>query len=654
MSKLLRFSTLLLLAMVCNFALAGGKATMTVSGQTYDLSEEVAISFGELPAGTTFSYTCSEEDTKTVTFQIYDVTAQSILKSVTSKQDQNGLAGEVVFELPIKYALAQGHQYEAQFKEFASMSTLNKTPVAEHNYKFDGTADVAVYSTVKVASVMPTTNEVITRADEVVYIQFTEAIASLRVRAIKGQMDFAWVDAADITTADNILWTIKLNKNYFSQGSLNLSFYATDKEGNHVTDEQNGVGSPESCYVNYGWTSSVGLPTPKMAQDGKTFSSLAGVTFTYQGIGLNLDMATATWDQITVEKDGDALEMKITENLFAVSGDASVGGTQLDLTFPEPIKYNGKYTVKLPAFAFMLGHDQSNFYSGEATYTFTIEGGEDLPVAGPAIVANITKTSWATIGTQYGETIGTVSMTGTDAFDHIEAEIRCVEDADQYITFANVNTNGGSLICYAPEGSLYHLNKGYHYLLIVKGFDVPYYGVAPVATDTIAFVGEGKEPTTYSDIVISEVHLKPNTMMVNGYDINGSTFDVTFSAPVSRVQAWWAKGFEGSERFTAEKKTEDGLTWTIIMSEDAATTEGSVNVMITAWDKNGVQVKGETGDHAFAYNLFISSSDPTGILTLAKAEAQGRIFTLAGIRIQAAQMKKGVTYIVNGKKVVLK
>lgn len=625
-------------------------AVLTVAGQDYTLSTEDATEFGKLPAGSVFSYTLTQEDTKTVAFQIYDVTAQSILKSVVTKQSFTD--GVATFELPLEYALASGHQYEAQFKEYNSMSTINKVPTAENNFKFSGTADVAVYSTVQVVNVTPGTGTAINDPNQTVSITFSEAIASLSVKAVLGQMASTNVPASAITTEDNITWTVQLSEYYFTEGSLSLNFYAIDNEGNRVTDPNDGVGSPETCYLQYGWASTYGLPTPTLVQNGKTYEqSVSVLNFKYDGIGLNQNNLNATWSQIVIEKDGEPMDITITEDMFSVLGDESVGGTQLNLTLPTPLEYNGVYTVKVPAYAFMLGHDNSNFLSGNAEYKFTITNGLE---AGPTIALNITKTSWAIIGAQNGETIGTVSMEGAEAFDHIEAEIRCVEDPDQYITFANTNVNGGDLVCYAWEGGHYDLNMGYHYILTVKGFDVPYYGVKPVAETTYEFVGTGKVAEKLNmNLDIANVDLKEDWLMLNAYELNGTTFDVTFTEPVSVVKTWMALGQDGTQNITATKKSEDGTVWTINMPEDITTWEGAVNVMIQAWDAEGVQAKAWNGDHAFGLNLIVTNSTPddADAIMAVGATANKVVYTLGGVRINAKDMVKGQTYIVNGVKV---
>ncbi len=218
---------------------------------------------------------------------------------------------------------------------------------------------------------------------------------------------------------------------------------------------------------------------------------------------------------------------------------------------------------------------------------------------------NIKKTDWSRIGNQNGEVIGTVSSS-MDPFDHYEFEIRCEEDPDIFISFNNLLAQSGNIVCTTWEGGHHDLYNGYHYVLTIKAFDVPYYDAKPVATDSYSFVGTGIKAPVYSNITLTNVSLKPNKLLVNGYDINGTTFDVTFSAPVSKVKPWWAEGFDGAKDFTAQKKDDEGLVWTISMPEEVLDEEGSINVMITAWDLKDVQVKGEDGDHAFALNLIVT------------------------------------------------
>lgn len=372
MKALKVFITMLMLGAAVN--INAQSCTMTIKGVLNVLSETKVYQIDEVPKGTTFVYATENEYTKTVSFQIYDVTAGEILKSPSISQTITN--GRVTFELALGYQLAKGHTFEAQFKEYTTMSTLNKVPVAEHNYKFGGTADVAVFSDVKVVSVTPSTDEFIKSLNTPITITFSRAIASLKAKAVLGQMSSTNIAESDITTSDNITWTIKLNSSYVSGGYLSLNIYADDTDGHRVTDERDGVGTPETGYLSYSWATTMNLPTPTLEQNNKTYTSVPSLTFKYEGIGLNQDKSSATWQNIVIRRDDATLDLNITEDMFSVSGDESVGGTMLTLTLPEPLTYNGTYTVLLPALAFVLGHDNSNDFNGAVTFTFTIAGGQ--------------------------------------------------------------------------------------------------------------------------------------------------------------------------------------------------------------------------------------------------------------------------------------
>lgn len=646
MKKYLHTVLTTLLLLFATDALAQ-QATVTIpSKDALALSEETPVALGKLPDGSTFTYLVSQEGTKTVTFEIVDVTDGKTLKSVTSQQNSAGfaVAEAVNFSLAIDYNLAKGHSYEARFKEYASMSTLGKTPTAAHNFLMDGTANVAVYSNIKVVSISPSSN-VDVELDTPIIITFSAPVASLKVVAVIGQMMALNVSSDHISTSDNTTWQVTLEESYFSEGAISLNFIAADSNGNRVTDDNNGVGLPESCYIQYGWASTIGLPTPKLVQDGKSYTEALSVfNFMYDGIGLNQDNLTATWKNIAIARNGQDLGIEMTEDMFKVLGDESVGGTQLNLTLKEALKYNGEYTLTLPARAFVLGHDNANSFNGPMTYSFTLTGLEDKPE--PAITINLTKTSWGQVGSDNGETLGTATLVNSEKFDHFEFEIRCEEDPDQYITIASSMSNPGDIVCYDPR----KLYSGYHYTLVVKAFDVPYYGVAPIAVEEYAFVGQGPAAPVYADITIESTTLKLDEF--GAYICDAPTFDVTFSAPVARARAWNAAGFDGSTPLDIVQKDAEGLVWTVTLPDVAlgdASDARSCNVNITAWDADDHQIKGTNGDHSIAYSIVIV--EPTAIAAVQTDAHNAPAFTTTGQR--AGRHTKGIV-IRNGKKYIQK
>lgn len=273
---------------------------------------------------------------------------------------------------------------------------------------------------------------------------------------------------------------------------------------------------------------------------------------------------------------------------------------------------------------------------------------------------NITKNSWATIGAENGEVVGTVELKNSNKFDHFEAAIRCTEDPDQYITFADCMVNGGQLVCYAWEGGHYTLNKGYHYTLTVEAYDEPYYGILPVATATYNFVGTGAEATKYCDITITNVGLTPNSLLINGYNYNGD-FDVTFSAPVARVESWWAMGQEGTKRLSATKKSKDGTVWTINLGSALEDIEGAANIQITAWNAEGLQIQGEGGDHSFALNIIVSGGEDDPVTAIATIHAainagEAQIYSVNGTKLDKLQRGINIVRYANGiiRKILVK
>lgn len=283
-------------------------------------------------------------------------------------------------------------------------------------------------------------------------------------------------------------------------------------------------------------------------------------------------------------------------------------------------------------------------YNG-AQYTTTDNSQKEVN-----ITLDITKTDWATIGSENGEVIGTVTS-DAETFDHYDFSIKCAEDPDMFISFADLTKVSGDIKCYAWEGGAYDLYNGYHYTITVNAYDVPYFNAVPVATTKYEFVGTGKTPTVYNNnITINNVSLKADDLVFNGYVADGNTFDVTFSEPITEIKAWAALGFDGSANMTAVKKSDDGTVWTLTLPSSVISDEGAVNVMIQAWDVNNVMAKGENGDHAFGLNIIFTAVTPSSINGIAISKNNNNAYSISGSKVNA--MKKGSVYVVDGKKVV--
>lgn len=347
-------------------------ASITIDGEVIKLSETEAVELAAYPEGATFTIDLADESIKKVTYEIIDHTTGEILKSIADlTKDQNGKWSAV---MPRTYEFAAGHVYYIHVVARDGMSSFTSQVLHEYNFLVNGTSDVAVYSTVKVASITPDTDEIIRTATPVITISFTEPVASVSATAVLGQMSSMALAPSCITTADHQTWDIAVPAGVISGGALSLNIVAIDNAGNRVTDAENGVGLPENCYLQYGWLSTIGLPTPQLAENNATVTVIDALHFEYEGIGLNQDNLTATWKQITITRNGEPVALELTENMFAAAGDASVGATELVLTLDEPLTEAGTYVITVPALAFMLGHDNANFYSGDCQFTVYVSG----------------------------------------------------------------------------------------------------------------------------------------------------------------------------------------------------------------------------------------------------------------------------------------
>lgn len=347
-------------------------ASVTIDGEVIKLSETEAVELAAYPEGATFTIALADEAIKKVTYEIIDHTSGEILKSIADLN--KGDEGKWTAVMPRTYEFAAGHVYYIHVVARDGMSSFTSNVLHEYNFLVNGTSDVAVYSTVKVASINPDTDEIIRVDAPVISISFTEPIASVSATAVLGQMSSMALAPSCITTTDNQTWEIAVPAGVISGGALSLNIVAIDNAGNRVTDAENGVGLPENCYLQYGWLSTIGLPVPELVEDGQTFTVIDALHFAYEGIGLNQDNLTATWKQISITRNGEPVAIELTENMFAAAGDASVGATELVLTLAEPLTEAGTYVITVPALAFMLGHDNANFYSGDCQFTVYVSG----------------------------------------------------------------------------------------------------------------------------------------------------------------------------------------------------------------------------------------------------------------------------------------
>ena len=308
-----------------------------------------------------------------------------------------------------------------------------------------------------------------------------------------------------------------------------------------------------------------------------------------------------------VDANGNATKFMFSDNFSDAVEGVKVGGGSIT----EP----GTYTLTIPANTFTSFSDNSA--NAEMSFSWTIASA----ATSSEIELNITKKDWATIGNENGEVIGTVNSS-IDPFDHYEAEIRCKEDADQYISFANIYKIKGDITCYSFEGGHYDLNEGYHYTLTVKAFDVPYYGAKPVATTTYEFVGTGVKAASFADVTAT-IDLAKNAQGL-GYDLSeNGIIGVQFSAPVKNASAWVAMGFDGSRKLSITPADSEGKKWTIDASSFIGD-EGSFDLHVTAYDiASGLQIRGLDADHSFYFSVVTAISVPVSTKIIVGGEEIG-------------------------------
>lgn len=140
----------------------------------------------------------------------------------------------------------------------------------------------------------------------------------------------------------------------------------------------------------------------------------------------------------------------------------------------------------------LTAHDVINIesltilYNGEDVAAIPEKKSDEI-----VINVDITKNDWAKIGSTVGEAIGTVSSNMPN-FDHYRFSISSEEDPDNFISFGDLRSVEGKIVCTSPNNEGYDLYDGKNYTLTINAYDVPTYDAEPVCTHTFNFVGSGK------------------------------------------------------------------------------------------------------------------------------------------------------------------
>lgn len=232
--------------------------------------------------------------------------------------------------------------------------------------------------------------------------------------------------------------------------------------------------------------------------------------------------------------------------------------------------------------------------------------------------------------------------------------IRCEQDADFFhggsCAAAQAGAGTYDIIAFTPSALPIELNGGYVYTFEFQTCEFGWDGYKTVGTFQVT--GAGAAAEQFSDIEC--LGLQDITQGVYGYPFRNQ-YTVTFSAPVTDVQAWVPMGLEGTQHLTVTKADNEGLAWNIDCSPMAGT-EGGFELHVSARDAaTGLRLKGDAGDMAFAFGIFVSESipdDDTSIESVIAAQKGAASYNLNGAKAQ--EMEQGQIYIQNNKKLIIK
>lgn len=355
------------------------KATITIGEDVIELSETEAVDMATYPEGAIIKYYNDDEAIKKAVYEIVDVTKNEILKSQGDLS--KGEDGVWTAEMPREYGMAAGHAYSVHIKAFNGMSSFTSRQLYEHNYLVNGTnKDVPVLSEVsEFESVSPTEDFVIAGATTIDVRFKGEAPASATAWAIVGQ---GVLVPLEVEISGQTV-KVKVTESVMVNGTLLIHVQAKDKDGHIIGSPLESV-NPDNGSMSFVWESEVGLPMPKLVEDGKTVDAIETIEFTAsQGISLN-EGAFVTIDGATVKRytrieiqdvNGNVIDTNFSDKDFeAVGPQGGEKYTSMRLKLHKPIIMGGQYVVVLPYASFILGQEMSASTSGSATYSITVDG----------------------------------------------------------------------------------------------------------------------------------------------------------------------------------------------------------------------------------------------------------------------------------------
>lgn len=231
--------------------------------------------------------------------------------------------------------------------------------------------------------------------------------------------------------------------------------------------------------------------------------------------------------------------------------------------------------------------------------------------------------------------------------------IRCEQDQEFFHGGSSAAAQAGAgtydIIAFTPSAQPIVLNGGYVYTFEFQTCEFGWDGYKTVGTFQVT--GAGAAAEQFSDIECLGLGLEPG---IYGYPFRNQ-YTVTFSAPVTEVQAWVPMGMDGTQHLEVSPADAEGLAWNIDCSPMAGT-EGGFELHVSARDAaTGLRLKGDAGDMAFAFGIFVSESipdDDTSIESVIAAQKGAASYNLNGAKAQ--EMEQGQIYIQNNKKLIIK
>lgn len=317
----------------------------------------------------------------------------------------------------------------------------------------------------------------------------------------------------------------------------------------------------------------------------------------------------------------------------------------------------GEYTLKFPAGDFTVNGTPNEEFAETFTVTDGGDNSGDDPAEEKGVITIISPIAGMTIDKIPHNSI-LAEFTTTKAYSQVTVELRNKNDLyhnlyDLPMRYMD-SVEPGTHICRASTpgetNPTWYPFKGDEYELIVRGY-VNYWDDDPDAIASVTIKGNGIDHEPISDVKL--VSISPEDKI--GKDKPVVT--IKLSGHANSVTAVSPQGMDGVKKYTATPvEGTDNTEWTITIDDldTFATSESVTSIFeldITAKDTNNATIafSDDRADRALVLFLEIVESTPTGIVSIAPANAQQSAYNIIGQKVNANA--KGIV-IINGKKIL--